>query len=166
MTQIFLVDWFLAGRFTTIGLAILEQNNTKAKQAVFPKVAKCSYEKFGPSGSLQLVDALCVLPLNVLNEVTFALLWWWMVALAGVTLLCLLYRLLTVCLRPARTFLLAARVHTLTRRRADLIVRTLSPGDWFVLYQMNKNTDPGIFEQVLLTLEQKHYAKKNIKIVS
>lgn len=90
-----------------------------------------------------------------------------MVALAGVTFLCLVYRLLTVCLRPARTFLLAARVHTLTRRRADLIVRTLSPGDWFVLYQMNKNTDPGIFEQVLLSLEHRNHSKRNhVKVIS
>ena len=33
-----------------------------------PQVAKCSFQKFGPSGSLQKHDALCVLPLNIINE--------------------------------------------------------------------------------------------------
>ena len=33
-----------------------------------PQVAKCTFQKFGPSGSLQKHDALCVLPLNIINE--------------------------------------------------------------------------------------------------
>ena len=36
---------------------------------IFPRVTKCTFNKFGPSGSLQRRDAMCVLPVNIINEV-------------------------------------------------------------------------------------------------
>ena len=44
---------------------------------VFPRVTKCRFNKFGPSGSIQELDALCVLPLNMYNEKIFVFLWFW-----------------------------------------------------------------------------------------
>ena len=38
---------------------------------IFPRVTKCTFKKFGPSGTLQTHDSLCVLPVNIINEVTF-----------------------------------------------------------------------------------------------
>jgi hypothetical protein len=35
---------------------------------VFPRMAKCIYRKFGASGTIQTHDALCILPINVINE--------------------------------------------------------------------------------------------------
>ncbi len=32
---------------------------------------------FGPSGTLQNLDALCVLPLNILHDKIFLILWFW-----------------------------------------------------------------------------------------
>jgi hypothetical protein len=36
---------------------------------IFPRVTKCTFNKFGPSGSIQRRDAMCVLPVNIINEV-------------------------------------------------------------------------------------------------
>jgi hypothetical protein len=36
---------------------------------VFPRVTKCIFNKFGPSGTVQRRDAMCVLPVNIINEV-------------------------------------------------------------------------------------------------
>ena len=36
---------------------------------IFPGVTKCSFNKYGPTGSLKRVDAMCVLPINIINEV-------------------------------------------------------------------------------------------------
>ena len=35
---------------------------------VFPRVAKCHFQKFGASGNVETHDAVCVLPLNIINE--------------------------------------------------------------------------------------------------
>ena len=37
---------------------------------IFPKVTKCTFNKFGPTGTLMRRDALCVLPVNIINEVS------------------------------------------------------------------------------------------------
>lgn len=44
---------------------------------VFPRVTKCTFHKFGASGTIQKHDALCVLALNILNEKIFIFLWFW-----------------------------------------------------------------------------------------
>ena len=77
-------------------------------------MAKCTFQKFGPSGSLQKHDALCVLPLNIINEKVnsfslsslkhkkmnpfqiYVFLYLWFVFLAAVSGIWLVYRILTI----------------------------------------------------------------------
>jgi hypothetical protein len=44
---------------------------------IFPKVTKCTFHLYGPSGSIQNKDGLCVLPLNIINEKIYIFLWFW-----------------------------------------------------------------------------------------
>ena len=80
---------------------------------VFPKVTKCSFQNFGVSGSIQewvkinhqrsdifkLVsklsrfDGLCVLPINMINDKIYILLWFWLFILAIISGLHFIYRL-------------------------------------------------------------------------
>ena len=41
---------------------------------VFPKVAKCTFHKYGPSGTIENKDGLCILALNIINEKVSAVL--------------------------------------------------------------------------------------------
>lgn len=59
---------------------------------LFPKMTKCTIHTFGPAGTVQIHDALCVLPLNVVNEKIFVVLWFWLVFLAGIGCLAIIYR--------------------------------------------------------------------------
>jgi len=43
--------------------------------ALFPKVSKCSFKKYGPSGDIIKDDVICLLPLNVVYEKI--LIWIW-----------------------------------------------------------------------------------------
>ena len=49
---------------------------------LFPKMTKCTFRKFGPSGTVEKIDALCVMPLNNANEKIYVFLWFWFVLLA------------------------------------------------------------------------------------
>merc|ERR1719447_1182570 len=64
---------------------------------VFPRVTKCIYEKFGQSGTIETHDALCLLPINVVNEKIYVFLWFWLLALALLTSLFVVFRLVVVC---------------------------------------------------------------------
>lgn len=61
-------------------LSRLQSDDTSThnlQDEIFPKVAKCVFHKFGPSGIIMRHDALCVLPLNILNEKIYAFVWYW-----------------------------------------------------------------------------------------
>jgi hypothetical protein len=48
---------------------------------------RCHLDLFGPSGTLQKLDALCVLPLNILHDKVYLILWYWYLVLFVVTVL-------------------------------------------------------------------------------
>lgn len=54
---------------------------SRESSVLFPSQAKCDYFNFGSSGSIQRIDALCLLPQNVLNEKIFVFLYFWMMML-------------------------------------------------------------------------------------
>ena len=114
------LDLFLGGMFSTYGSAVWGISNMDPEDRsdpmnlVFPKVfkfincikflfcnifsfcfykvAKCTFRSVGPSGTIQLIDGMCVLPINIFNEKIFAFMWTWFVFLAIVSALGLCYR--------------------------------------------------------------------------
>ncbi len=91
MAQIFITDAFLGGEFTTYGMEVLRfasmepEDRVDPMSKVFPKMTKCTFYKYGGSGTLQLIDALCVLGMNILNEKIYIFLWFWFIILAVIT---------------------------------------------------------------------------------
>lgn len=49
------------------------------------EVGKCTWYTFGPTGTIQDKDALCVLPLNIVNEKVYVWLWLTYIILVAVT---------------------------------------------------------------------------------
>merc|ERR1712037_848972 len=72
------------------------EERTDPMAMVFPKMAKCTFHKYGPTGTIQRHDGLCILPVNIINEKIYFFLWFWFVALAIITGAQQVYRLLTV----------------------------------------------------------------------
>ena len=64
--------------------------------AVFPRVTKCSFFKYGPSGTPQTHDAICVLPVNIVNEKIYVFLWFWMILLSALTVFSVMYHIFQV----------------------------------------------------------------------
>ena len=90
---------FLDHRFSTYGLSLLSSENLEGEDKnddpmarVFPKVTKCLFHTYGPSGTPQRHDALCVLPLNIINEKIYIFLWFWFILVASITGIFLMYR--------------------------------------------------------------------------
>ena len=48
-------------------------------------MTKCTFHKFGGSGTIQVVDAMCVLAMNILSEKIYIFLWFWFIILAIIT---------------------------------------------------------------------------------
>ena len=102
IAQIFLIDSFLDGEFLKYGTSVIkyhfmdeQEKRIDPMTKVFPLMTKCTFNKYGASGTIQNLDALCVLPINVLNEKIYIFLWFWLVFLATITGAHLLFKLFT-----------------------------------------------------------------------
>ena len=76
---------------------------------------QCRFNKYGPSGSIQTHDALCVLPINIINEKIYIFLYFWFVFLGAVSAAWLLYRLLTIFSKDLRVNIIHFRSDRMVR---------------------------------------------------
>jgi len=162
--QIYFTDRFLGYEFTTYGSRVIAmsemdpESRTDPMNLVFPKVTKCTFHKYGGSGSVETHDGLCVLPLNIFNEKIYIFLWFWFIGLAVVSGLGLLYRFATF-FRPFRQILLRTRCRLASPEDIEAVARKCDVGDWFLLYQLAKNMDPLIYREFVTDLSQKLQGK-------
>jgi len=143
--QIYFTNTLLGGEFTTYGTEVLEftqmeqENRTDPMIQVFPRVTKCTFHKYGPSGSIQNNDALCVLPINILNEKIFIFLWFWYIILSAVTGMALLYRLVLMVFSAFRSSVLYFKCRFVKKDKLYNVLAKGNYGDWFILDLLQKN---------------------------
>jgi len=150
--QIYLTDYFLHGKFLDYGsrlLAYYDQYDLAwdPMDEIFPKVTKCQFNKHGMGGGIQNHDALCLLPLNIVNEKMYLVLWVWLIPLTVVSALAILHRLLGLWIPEVRILSLQ-RSHYRWSRVARICHRR-PYGDWFLLRQMAKNVEVDLFDRFL-----------------
>lgn len=166
--QIYFMDFFLDGEFSTYGSDVVRFTEMEPEERidpmakVFPKVTKCTFHKYGPSGTVQKFDGLCVLPLNIVNEKIYVFLWFWFIILAGLSALSLAYRIAVILSPKLRYVLLRARSRLSPQDQVKIISAKCQIGDWFVLYQLGKNMDPLVYKQFIADLASKMQGKENV----
>ncbi|KAF4517912.1 hypothetical protein B566_EDAN001866 [Ephemera danica] len=159
--QIYFMDMFLGGEFSSYGHRVLAMTELEPEfrddpmSTVFPKVTKCEFHKYGPSGTIQKFDGLCVLPLNIVNEKIYVFLWFWFVILSVISGLALIYRAATVTAAQVRLTLLRTQSRLSSQDHVETVARKCKIGDWFVLYQLGKNIDPLIYKEFISDLAKK-----------
>merc|ERR1711976_24467 len=168
--QIYFTDMFLGYQFTQYGrdvftISEMDMNYREdPMDQVFPKVTKCNFQKYGPSGTIQKSDALCVLPLNIINEKIYIFLYFWFVFLAAISAVWLLYRLLTIFSHDVRVSVIYARSDRMVRK--ETISACLSNpahtglerlGDYLLLYLITKNVNPLIIKDVFERIAPEKY---------
>ncbi|XP_030378812.1 innexin inx6 [Scaptodrosophila lebanonensis] len=116
---------------------------------VFPKVAKCEMFVYGPSGSPNILDFLCVLPLNILNEKIFALLYVWFLFIAMLAGINIFYRALLICSSELRLQLLRTHLRGMSKSQVRKVLSNAGYGDWFVLMNVGINVNPTLFRELM-----------------
>lgn len=161
IAQILFIDYFLDGEFSTYGIKVFDFIQMKPEirgdpmAHIFPKVTKCLFYKYGPSGSIEHLDSICLLPLNVINEKVYIFLWFWFLLLSTLSLVALIYRIQILCIPKLRSIVLLMRVGFSSRIATNKVLIKCYIGDWFILYQLSKNIDPMIFRDIISELNNK-----------
>lgn len=168
--QMWLLDTFLGGIFTTFGLRVItwtewdQEYRTDPLVKAFPRMTKCLFHDYGSSGDVQKVDALCILPLNILNEKIFVFLWFWMLLLLCLTGVVLIYRVFLSAMPLLRYCVLVTRAPHASKGALDRLVGSSRLSDWFILYLLSKNIDPihyrSVISHLAAAMEQNGYVPR------
>lgn len=134
----FLMNKFFDGDFLKFGLQVLEfmqedqEDRIDPMIYIFPRMTKCTFFKYGVSGEVKegkggsfcwsgdvLItfndlqverhDAICILPLNVVNEKVYIFLWFWFILLAILSAITIFYRVIIIFSPRMRVYLLRLR---------------------------------------------------------
>ena len=110
----FSTDWFLNEEFSSYGHDFVQHINRVVRNGpedpmnpmneVFPKVSKCTFFKFGLSGTQEKLDGLCVLSLNNLNEKGYIFLWFWYIFLGINSAWIVIWRTILMCIPTTKRY--------------------------------------------------------------
>ena len=163
------MNWFLGGHYWAYGLNVLKGTKPNPMMKVFPTMTKCRFHKFGPSGDVQKYDNLCILPLNILNEKGYLIIWYWLLVLGIFSAVAVLYKLLVIGFPNSRYYLLHTFNRMVPPKAFNIVLDKVSYGDWFMLYLLSKNLDPFHYRDVIIMLsdrlEHERYGSSKRKIL-
>lgn len=126
---------------------------TRYSEMLFPKAAKCSYDSYGPSGTLQSFDALCLLPLNILNQKLFIIIWIWYIIQLITSTLSLIYWFVISSSESVRISILQKNsMRSMPQELIALASKKAHLGHFFILNQIAKNTDTLTFVELITDL--------------
>lgn len=188
VTQIFLLNRFLGNEFSTYGPEVFsfwdnsQEDRVDPMSKVFPKVTKCDFYKFGKSATVEKIDgevlnyikilklilyflALCVLPLNILNEKIFVILWFWFVFLAFISGFQLIYRFFVIYSSDFRFHLLRLKCRDVEFDHLKFIYTRCDIGDWLLLRLLSKNMERKNFNSIIRDLKNKIENRENAEEV-
>lgn len=159
--QMYLINTFLGGVFLAYGTDVLYWNEAEPEERndpmieIFPRVTKCHFHKYGPSGTIQRHDAMCVLALNIINEKIYIMLWFWFIILAVLTSLYLLYVLAVISIPSMRKVMVERNAKDDVKERLDVLMKKAQMGDWFIIFLLSKNLDSVLFKEFIISLSDK-----------
>ncbi|CAH1990859.1 unnamed protein product [Acanthoscelides obtectus] len=166
--QIYITNKFLSGNFRQLGSEVWSEgldSSVDVLDEVFPKITKCTFHKYGPSGSIQLHDAMCVMALNIINEKIYVALWFWFLFLFIASLAAVLWRFLTLALhaRSVQFNRMVFGVNSpgkLNPWDTLTVTRHCNFSDWLFLSYLAKNLDSMVFREIFVGLAEEIEGKK------
>ena len=171
------MDIFLDGEFLTYGTEVIsfmqrdQEDRIDPMIYIFPTMTKCTFYKFGFSGEVERHDAICILPLNIVNEKIYIFLWFWFIILAILTSILVVYRLFIITYEPFRVFLFTIHYKEITKAEIAAVARNSSFGSWYLLYMIGRNIDEDIFYEAVkqlaidMSLRHPHHRTNDVTIV-
>jgi len=152
--QMYFMDIVLSNQFLHIGNHIMnwEQLNI-ALDTIFPLVVMCEMSFFGNSGEVQNASGICNLPINIINEKIYLIIWVWFLVMIIATVLVMLGQLCILMAPYLRYILLQKSTKAKSpAHHIKRLIRRSSYGDYVLLQYLAKNLDSSQFDALLSTI--------------
>ena len=112
----------------------------------------------GTSGGVAHATGLCLLSQNIINEKIYLVLWFWIVFLYILACLQFVFEMAIVFIPGFRGTLITFTMGSFsTGPMKNYIQNTCNIGDWFLLYQIGKNTDKHFFYKLIALLSGSNF---------
>jgi hypothetical protein len=171
ITQLYLMDVVMGYQFLHLGKHIftLEQLSL-ALNKVFPIVVACDMKYFGHTGLPVQVSGMCTLPINIVNEKIYFILFVWYVFLIIVSVALIAWECFHIICSKLRLATLSRLVNKSPSgcRAVRFVTKRASYGDFVLLQLIARNIDTAQFEslmqhlyensQNLLPLHSRHHS--------
>jgi hypothetical protein len=164
VVQMYIVDIFLGGHFLSLGLAHIfdYENRQREVEMVFPTVTKCSMKTFGVSGKVVEHHGICTLPINIVNEKIYVVMWFWFIILAGLTVLDLLLDVLILVLPFFRLCVFRTRFNFIPAHPIRHVLSHSSYGDYILLNIIGSNVDNNQMRHLVMSLSNRLGPSDNV----
>ena len=106
---------FFPKSFSTFGMNAINfldadpETRIDPMATVFPRVTKCTYRKYGPSGTIQNHDAMCVMPINIVNEKIYVFLWFWLILMSALSVFSVIHHIFMMVTPSVNKMVLRSR---------------------------------------------------------
>jgi len=175
------INKFLNNKFTWYGLKTLyflslpreeRRKGYNPMCEVFPTEVSCNIPNIGAAGGKQISNGLCVLTQNIINEKMYFIFWFWYVILGFISVLCLIYRICTIVSSKIRFGLIYKTIRhqwdSDLKGHLEAILDQGQIGDWFVLYQLSKNSNSYFYREFIreLAKDLKQKPKQSLSAAS
>jgi len=150
--QMYAMDLVLANQYLSLGTNLLFLDMNKLYQdltVVFPKVVQCSMTYYGAGGNIVNNSGMCTLPINIINEKIYLVLWMWFICLSCISILSLLYQSILLLSPSCRQVVIQCLSRTTPQYLVRSVVRQSSYGDLVLLQLIANNTDSAQFTALL-----------------
>ena len=161
-----MTDKFLFGKFATYGLdaiaylrgtaTAIESPDGNGKVVVnpmcnlFPTIVSCDFNFYGVTGQTDSRSNICLMGQNIMNQKIYLIIWIWFVVLFTVSGCMILYRVLTFVLPDFQRKSIQMYIQSTDDEAVKALLLDFDHiGNWFLLTQIGRNTDPYKFREFL-----------------
>merc|ERR1712008_668104 len=153
-------DQFLSGGFSSYGSDVVnfltadvwDSTNPGPMCQTFPTVVGCEFSTVGAAGARQTETGVCILSQNIINEKIYLFLWFWFVLLGVASGIQLIFEIAVLSMGAVRSWLMERQFDGTEDQKVKDFVQNLGLGDWFVLHQIEKNTNEEFFHALIKNL--------------
>lgn len=121
---------------------------------VFPTMTKCIYERYGPSGTLENKDGICVMVQNSVNSKIYVFLWFWFHILAVISAIQIICRIICAFIPSFRLRSFRSSSSLNCASDVETVFRKLRVGDWFLLRMLQRNLNPMAYKELISQIAQ------------
>jgi len=125
---------------------------------IFPLVVRCLIFRIGPSGSVEKLDEMCVLLMNLINQQIYIVIWFYLAVTFAVFSLALLHRIISIFCTAERIRQIEIQTGSMKSFRG--MAARMGFGDWIILLHLLKHFQVSFARDILSEVLAVH--KKNL----